>query len=73
MATTLKITAKNQVTLQIRVKPARDFAGCVENVTGVQLSVEEINEAIGDSAAEAGRAGLEKSMSSLGVDTDVLV
>lgn len=54
MATTLKIAAKNQVTLRSRVKPARDFAGCVENVAGVHLSVEEINEAIGDAAAEAG-------------------
>ncbi|OSI25449.1 AbrB/MazE/SpoVT family DNA-binding domain-containing protein [Neisseria dumasiana] len=93
MATTLKITAKNQVTFkkeylqhlgigtgdelevlklpggelrirakQNRLKSARDFAGCMENVAGVHLSVEEINEAIADAAAESGIAGLEKNI-----------
>lgn len=91
MATTLKITAKNQVTFkkeylqhlgigtgdelevfklpggelkirakQSRSKSARDFAGCMENVAGVHLSVEEINEVIADAAAEAGMTELEK-------------
>jgi len=37
-----------------------DFIGCLAGKTNVHLTIEEINEAIGQAAAEAGMAGLEK-------------
>ncbi len=38
-----------------------DFAGCLKGKTnGVTLTIEEINEAIADAAAEAGMAGLKR-------------
>ncbi|KPN72653.1 AbrB/MazE/SpoVT family DNA-binding domain-containing protein [Neisseria sp. 83E34] len=93
MATTLKVTAKSQVTfkkeylqhlgigagdelevfklpggeLKIRakhkegkIKSVRDFAGCMKNVSGAHLTVDQINEAIAESAASEGAIGLEK-------------
>lgn len=37
-----------------------DFAGCLKGKTNVRLTIEEINEAIADAAAEAGMAGLKR-------------
>jgi len=38
----------------------RDFFGCLAGKTDVKLTIEEINEAIGEAAAEAGMAGLKR-------------
>jgi bifunctional DNA-binding transcriptional regulator/antitoxin component of YhaV-PrlF toxin-antitoxin module len=37
-----------------------DFAGCLAGKTNVKLTIEEINEAIAEAAAEAGMAGLKR-------------
>jgi hypothetical protein len=38
-----------------------DLAGCLKDKTnGVRLTIEEINEAIAEAAAEAGMAGLKR-------------
>lgn len=37
-----------------------DFIGCLAGKTNVHLTIEEINEAIGQAAAEAGMAGLDR-------------
>jgi len=37
-----------------------DFIGCLAGKTNLRLTIEEINEAIGHAAAEAGMAGLER-------------
>jgi bifunctional DNA-binding transcriptional regulator/antitoxin component of YhaV-PrlF toxin-antitoxin module len=37
-----------------------DLFGCLAGKTNVRLTIEEINEAIGAAAAEAGMAGLER-------------
>jgi bifunctional DNA-binding transcriptional regulator/antitoxin component of YhaV-PrlF toxin-antitoxin module len=37
-----------------------DLFGCLAGKTNVRLTIEEINEAIGEAAAEAGMAGLKR-------------
>ncbi|MGD0860846.1 MAG: AbrB/MazE/SpoVT family DNA-binding domain-containing protein [Terracidiphilus sp.] len=37
-----------------------DFIGCLAGKTKVRLTIEEMNEAIGAAAAEAGMAGLKR-------------
>lgn len=37
-----------------------DFFGCLAGKTNVKLTIEEMNEAIGEAAAEAGMAGLKR-------------
>jgi AbrB family looped-hinge helix DNA binding protein len=37
-----------------------DFIGCLAGKTTVRLTIEEMNEAIGAAAAEAGMAGLKR-------------
>jgi len=37
-----------------------DFFGCLAGKTNVRLTIEEMNEAIGEAAAEAGMAGLKR-------------
>ncbi len=37
-----------------------DFFGCLAGKTKVRLTIEEMNEAIGAAAAQAGMAGLER-------------
>ena len=37
-----------------------DFIGCLAGKTDVKLTIEEMNEAIGKAAAEAGMAGLKR-------------
>jgi len=37
-----------------------DLFGCLAGKTNVRLTIEEIDEAIGEAAAEAGMAGLER-------------
>ena len=37
-----------------------DFMGCLAGKTNVKLTIEEINEAIAEAAAEAGMAGLKR-------------
>ena len=54
----LRIRAKKKSAPQ--KKSFRDFASCLPNLHNVRLSIEEINEAAAEAAAEAGRAGLKK-------------
>jgi hypothetical protein len=37
-----------------------DFIGCLAGKSKVKLTIEEMNEAIGEAAAEAGMAGLDR-------------
>lgn len=37
-----------------------DFFGCLAGKTNVKLTIEEMNEAIGEAATEAGMAGLKR-------------
>lgn len=58
----LELLPEGKATLKaIRPKGSiRDFFGCLAGKTDVKLTIEEMNEAIGEAAAEEGMRGLER-------------
>jgi bifunctional DNA-binding transcriptional regulator/antitoxin component of YhaV-PrlF toxin-antitoxin module len=58
----LELLPGGRVTVKAESKKGSwdDFVGCLAGKTKVRLTIEEINEAIGAAAAEAGMAGLKR-------------